>query len=111
MFVTLQTDIDTIKKAMNEITGGKLNANQQARWVANKESHATSIQTTMAQYFITQRVKLGEAKDSPETYNKKLGLIHQVIVYAMKCKQTTDTANVELLSKALAEFKTAYNKK
>jgi len=56
-------------------------------------------------------VKLSEAKESPETYANKLTLIHQVIVYSMKCKQTTDLENVKLLSKALADFKTAYNAK
>ena len=43
-----------------------------------------------------------------DAYDKKLALLHQIIVYAMKCKQTTDLANVESLRKSLAAFKAVY---
>ena len=34
--------------------------------------------------------------------------MHQLIVYAMKSKQTTDVANVEAMSKALTTFEDSY---
>jgi len=37
VFVSLETDIKTIEKAMTELNGGKLNNNQSVRWVTNKE--------------------------------------------------------------------------
>ena len=52
------------------------------RWVQNKESHAQKIITTMADYFLTQRVK-----PSQEDYADRLAKHHAVILAAMKAKQ------------------------
>jgi len=99
--------VNTIEKSMNQImTISKEkdhDANQLVRWVMNKEYHANELQHIVTQYFMTQRIKL-DAKD----YNKKLGLLHQMLVYAMKCKQTTDLANAAKLTAAISEFKTLY---
>lgn len=58
----LQTHQKTIAKAMSQINelskNPAKNANQIARWVTNKEEHATTIQNTMCQYFLAQRLKL-----------------------------------------------------
>ena len=111
VFSQMAKDVETIEKAMTEINGGKLNINQQVRWVNNKESHAQNLQDTVAKYFVAQRIKLSEAEKSPKTYANKLALLHQITVYAMKCKQTTDVANAKSLAKALADFKAAYGAK
>jgi len=55
-------DGTTIGKAVAQILEltGKTDAqslNQLTRWINTKESHATRIQDTIAQYFMTQRVK------------------------------------------------------
>jgi len=106
--------ITTIEKSMNRIvTLSKeepLNQNQIARWVSNKESHAEELQHIVTQYFMTQRIKPvanGDQK-ARSAYLKKLELLHKMLVYAMKSKQTTDLGNVEELRSLLADFRTAY---
>jgi len=111
----LQTHQATIAKAMKQITElskapGK-NANQLTRWINNKEKHADKIQEVMTQYFLAQRLKLAEAESNKEAYLKKLTLTHQIIVLAMKCKQTTDLANAEKLHQAIHDFTAAYKGK
>jgi nickel superoxide dismutase len=97
----------TIEKAMNqivELTGASpVNANQIVRWVTNKEHHATEIQHIVSQYFLTQRIK-PDAAD----YEKKLKVLHGMLLSAMKCKQTTDVANVTTLRAQLKEFEVLY---
>ena len=104
---TLYEHITTIEKSMNQIMAISKekdhNANQLVRWVMNKEDHANQLQHIVTQYFMTQRIKL-DAKG----YDRKLGLLHQMLVYAMKCKQTTDLGNTTKLTAAINEFKTLY---
>ena len=87
------------------------NTNQIVRWTINKESHTQKIQDEVAGYFLAQRVKLPAAGADKATYLSHLELLHQITVYAMKCKQTTDLANVAALKKSLASYKAAYSKK
>jgi nickel superoxide dismutase len=100
-------DITTIEKSMKEIlrltTEDPANNNQIVRWVVNKENHANKLQEVVAQYFMTQRIKL-DAKD----YVKEITLLHKMLVYAMKCKQTTDVAHVEVLRSLLKDFEALY---
>ena len=95
----------TIEKSMtqiNELEKGE-NANQLVRWVTNKETHANEVQHIVSQYFLTQRIKF----DAPD-YDKKLAALHEMLVYAMKCKQTTDVTNVEMLRQAAEKFHKLY---
>lgn len=97
----------TIEKSMKQITeleGGK-NANQLIRWVTNKDKHAEFLQEIVSQYFMTQRINL-DATD----YDKKISALHKMLIFSMKCKQTTDLANVEKLRGAAEEFKALYFK-
>ena len=97
----------TIEKSMKkiaELEGGK-NANQLVRWVTNKEKHAVLLQDIVTQYFMTQRIKLDAAD-----YDKKITSLHKLLIYSMKCKQTTDLGNVEKLREAAEEFKMLYFK-
>jgi nickel superoxide dismutase len=103
--------IQTIEKSMNEINelekaGLSHHSNQLVRWIMNKEDHANQLQEIVTQYFMTQRIKF-DTKD----YDKKLGILHHMLVYAMKCKQTTDLENVEALKKLVKEFSGIYFKK
>lgn len=110
VFATMHKDQETIEKAMKQIAelskDPTANANQLVRWVNNKEKHAQSIQDTVAAYFLAQRVKLNEADKN--AYTQKLALLHQITVYAMKCKQTTDVENAQKLHVALDSFQAAY---
>ena len=109
----LQTDQKTIEKAMAQITelskDPTANANQITRWVTTKDDHAKNLQIVMAEYFLAQRLKIDEA--DKEAYMKKLTLAHEIIVYSMKCKQTTNLENAKKLKKAIDSFTEAYKKK
>jgi nickel superoxide dismutase len=106
-FQMLEEHITTIEKSMTLITElsadpGK-NANQLARWVMNKESHADEMASIVTKYFLQQRLKL----DDPQ-WAAKVKPCHEILFYSMKAKQTTDRANVEKLSAAVAALKSAY---
>ena len=47
-------------------------------------------------------------KEKYEKYIAQLTSMHQLIVYAMKSKQTTDVANVDMMKTALTDFENAY---
>ncbi len=100
-------DTTTIAKAIAQVNAlaGQRDPqalNQAARWIATKEEHATRIQHTIAQYFLTQRVKAapvgGQGYDD---YVTKLVQHHRVMVAAMKTKQTVDPRQVEDLRAAI----------
>ena len=103
-------DVKTLEKAMEQIKAIEQekdhNANQLVRWIMNKDVHASKLQETVSQYFLTQRIKADAAE-----YDKKLGLLHQMLVLAMQCKQTTDLDNTAKLTKAINEFQELYFKK
>jgi len=104
----LSTDVATIKKASSQILvlskDPSANAHQLTRWINNKESHATAIQDTIAHYYLAQRLKTTDAESDKEAYLTKLTLYHQIIVTAMKCKQSTDAENITLLESLIAKL-------
>ena len=97
----------TIEKSMLKILElskqNPTNYNQLVRWVSNKEDHASEIQHIVSQYFMTQRIK----SDS-KNYTQKVTLLHQMLQFAMKCKQTTDVNHVKKLRSLLNEFEVLY---
>lgn len=103
----LNEHIVTIAKSMNEIVklgkAKEINYNQLVRWINNKEDHANKFQKIVTQYFMTQRIKPGQ-KD----YVKKLKLLHEMLIYAMKSKQTTDLKNTTKLKSLVTEFAKLY---
>jgi hypothetical protein len=112
---SMNTDYVTIEKAVTQIKelskDPAANAHQITRWIINKESHAQDIQEKVLNYFLAQRLKLPETDADKELYAKKLALCHEVIVAAMKCKQSTDTANVEKLYELLHTFGELFGEK
>jgi len=113
-FDTIAEHITTIEKSMKLITElsgqDKPNMNQIVRWVRNKEQHADEISHIVSYYFMAQRVKLPAEGDTKaqNQYVKKLTLLHRMLVYSMKAKQTTNLANVEQLKSSLNEFHKVY---
>ena len=106
----IKEHITTIEKSINMINKlsaeGDKNYNQIVRWVVNKEEHANKIQDIVSQYFLHQRVKLADPNDK-EKYKKYLTLLtslHEISVYAMKSKQTTDLSIIEKLQNATDKF-------
>ncbi len=113
---TLEEDITTMEKAMTQITDlsaqGEKNYNQIVRWVVTKENMADDFMEIVTQYFMTQRLK-PTAADMGQEYNDyitQLKYLHEMLVYAMKCKQTTDQANIEKLRDLLGKSETLYFK-
>lgn len=103
----IEEDCQTIEKSMEQIKAlsadPAANANQLIRWVANKEEHADKIQHVVTQYFMTQRIKPGDAD-----YAEKLTLLHQMMIEAMKTKQTTDAVHVAKIRELSAAFAKLY---
>jgi nickel superoxide dismutase len=106
--------ITTIEKSMKQIAelseAKKPNMNQIVRWVQSKDKHADDISHIVTYYFMAQRIKPVEKSEGKAyaKYVKKLTLLHEMLVYSMKAKQTTDLSNVEKLRTSLADFKTTY---
>ena len=113
-FRMIEEHITTIEKSMKQIMElsqeNNINYNQLVRWINNKDEHADFIQEIVDKYFLTQRIKPTDQADGEayKKYTQKLTLLHQMLFYAMKCKQTTDSGNVEKLRSLLKEFHGAY---
>ncbi|MCH8118151.1 MAG: superoxide dismutase [Planctomycetes bacterium] len=109
-FNMIAEHITTVEKSMKLIESlsaqQKPNMNQVVRWVNNKDKHADEISHIVTYYFMAQRVKL-PAKGNTKAFNEyvtKLTLLHQMLVYSMKTKQTTDLENVDKLRSLSDEF-------
>ena len=110
-------DVTTITKAIAQINelsqkNNALSFNQAARWVSTKEHHASHIITTIAEYFLTQKVKAVPASDAGyQEYLQSLALHHRVMRTAMKTKQTVDADSAAALRAAVEELGKLYPKK
>lgn len=110
----IKEHIATIEKSMKMITElskeSTTNYNQIVRWVMNKEEHAEKIQEIVSQYFLHQRVKPIDSADKVkyEKYIKQLALLHQLSVYSMKAKQSTDLTFIKKLMDTVGAFEESY---
>ena len=98
--VQIQEDFSTIQKAMNKIRElseqqDATSMNQMTRWILTKEEHASKIQKVVSDYFLTQRIKVKTEGPEYDLYVKQTIYLHQILVSAMKCKQTVDSKNVD----------------
>ncbi len=113
-FKMIEEDITTVEKAMKQIgelsSQTPVNYNQLVRWITNKEEHASKIQDVVNAYFLTQRISPADPSEEKayKDYTYKLTLLHQLLFYAMKSKQTTDLSHVEKMRSLLQEFHDAY---
>lgn len=103
-------DAATVAKAtklIGELAGkaDPQSQNQVVRWVMNKEKHAQNVISTIADYFLTQRVKTDQ-----EDYAERLAKHHAVILAAMKAKQNADGAYAEALTKSIEALAPYYPK-
>ena len=79
--------------------------NQMTRWVNVKEQHASHIITTVAEYFLTQKVKpVAAGSAGYEDYLGHLADHHAVMSAAMKTKQKVDDGAVETLQQAIEKM-------
>ena len=106
----LREHVTTIEKAMNQIQSLSAEEapdyNQLVRWVTTKEDHADEFQHVVSQYFLHQRVKPSSADDA--AYVQKLTLLHQLLVGAMKTKQTSDPSQLGQLRDLIDAFAESY---
>lgn len=104
--------ITTIEKSMKKIVelsaADQVNYNQLVRWVNNKEEHAKKLQEIATQYFMFQRVKLSDDPAKKKKSQKLLAVLHEICVYAMKAKQTTDMKYIKKLNDAVHNFSHLY---
>ena len=107
-FTEMREHVTTIEKSMNEINKlAPAASNQLVRWVNNKEHYADELTEIVTFYFLAQRVK---GTESAEKYAAELKLLHQIIVTAMKTKQTTSLEHVETLRGLIDQFEAIYSK-
>ena len=98
--IQIQEDFSTIQKAMTKIKElsqqqDATSMNQLTRWIITKEDHASKIQKVVSDYFLTQRIKAKTEGSEFDTYVKQTTTLHQILVSAMKCKQTVDLGHVD----------------
>lgn len=113
-FDMIAEHIATIDKSMKQINkhsqANPPDMNQTVRWVENKEKHADKLSRVVTYYFMAQRIKpvAPAEKEAYAAYVTKLTLLHEMLFYSMKAKQTTDLSHVKKLGALLAQFRTAY---
>ena len=113
-FSLMAEHITTIEKAMKtiiDLSGEKKpNYNQLVRWVQNKDHHADELSEIVTHYFMAQRIKppKQEGEEARQKYVEQITSLHQMLVYSMKAKQTTELENVENLRAMLEAFKASY---
>ncbi|KAA3606327.1 MAG: superoxide dismutase [Calditrichaeota bacterium] len=110
----MREHVKTIEKGMNQIlelsAKDAKNYNQIVRWVSNKDEHADELEKIVTEYFLAQRIKPSDSskKEAHAKYLEKITMLHEMIVYSMKAKQTTDLANVKKLNSLIDSFEKAY---
>jgi nickel superoxide dismutase len=113
-FAQLEEHVTTIEKAMKEIQAlsqaQRPNWNQLVRWVVNKDAHADELSEIVTYYFMTQRIKLTDPSDKAAyaKYVEQLTLLHQMLFYSMKAKQTIDLENCAKLRMLIKQFHVSY---
>ena len=110
---SMHQDWETIVKACKQIDElskdtGK-NIHQITRWIKTKEEHAQAMQEKTLNYFLAQRLKPDMADQ--DAYTAQLKLCHQIIITAMKCKQSTDQANLDKLHDLMHRLEVAFGSK
>ena len=108
--------IHTVEKAMLKIeeyaAERKPNHNQVVRWTLNKEKHANELMEIVTAYFMAQRIKPvdAERKEAYAKYVKEVTLLHQILVRAMKTKQSTTLEHCGELRRLIDQFEASYVK-
>ena len=98
--IQIQEDFSTIQKAMTKIKElseqqDATSMNQLTRWIMTKDDHASKIQKVVSEYFLTQRIKVKTEGSEFDKYVKQTTTLHQILVSAMKCKQTVELGQVD----------------
>ena len=113
--IQIREHVTTIEKAMKQIDqltndeSSAQNMNQLIRWINTKEEHATFIQSIIADYFLAQRIKHKKNNEpGRQQYVDQTLLLQQIIVAAMKSKQSMEKSGPESVSILLNQFVELY---
>ena len=113
--IQIREHVTTIEKAMNQIDqltndeSSAQNMNQLIRWINTKEEHATFIQSIIAEYYLAQRINPKKNNEpGRQRYVDQTLLLQQIIVAAMKSKQSIDKSGPESVSILLNQFVELY---
>lgn len=98
----MEEHVATIEKSMKQIESEQTQ-NQVVRWVLNKEKHADELSEIVTYYFLAQRIK-----PNMDHYEENLKTLHEILIYSMKAKQTTDLANVGKLRELIHNLEHSY---
>ncbi|OED35281.1 hypothetical protein AB834_04895 [PVC group bacterium (ex Bugula neritina AB1)] len=108
---SIRESVQTIEKAMKFIKDNN-DTHKMIRWTITKEDHCKNIQQIVAQYFLHQRVKPVQP-DKPvkfQKYQKELVILHNILIQAMKSKQTVDLSHTQKIISLLEDFEKSYFK-
>ncbi len=114
-FSIMNEHAETILKSMKQIEelakAKQPDMNQIVRWTTTKDAHADDIINICSHYFLCQRLKSVDSvvdEKAKAKLLKQLNMVHQIMVVAMKCKQSTDVEQVKKLEELLHNFAHAY---
>lgn len=116
-FSLLKEHINTIEKSIAQIqtfaAAEKADLNQTTRWVNNKDAHADKFAAIVTEYFLAQRIKPSDPADEEAhgIYLHRVTWLHEMIVYAMKTKQSTHIENCVKLRTLVDMFEASYQGK
>jgi len=113
-FTLMSECVATIEKSVKEINrlsaDPKPDYNQLVRWVDNKDKQADDLGEIVSYYFMAQRIKPADKADAAAyaKYVEQLTLAQQLLIQAMKAKQSSGPAAAAQLRKQLEVFQTSY---
>lgn len=113
-FTMIREHITTIEKAMNQVSmlSGEENPNynQLIRWTTNKEKHAEEMSGIITDYFMAQRIMPVPPVEGKaySLYQKRLELLHGLLVLTMKSKQGIDLSIINKMRATLKNFEKIY---
>jgi nickel superoxide dismutase len=110
----IREHITTIEKAMNQVSmlSGEENPNynQLIRWITNKEKHAEEMSGIITDYFLAQRVNPVPPEEGKaySLFQKRLELLHRLMVLTMKSKQGIDLSIINKMRATVKNFEKIY---
>jgi nickel superoxide dismutase len=113
-FSLLKEHIATIEKSIIQIKqlaqAEQPNLNQATRWVNNKEAHADKLAAIVTEYFLAQRIKPSDPAEAEAhaTYLRRVTWLHEMIVFAMQSKQSTNIEHCVRLRTLVDMFEADY---
>ena len=113
-FTLLKEHISTIEKSIVQLqkltTAEQVDHNQVTRWVNNKDDHADQFATIVTHYFLAQRIKPSDPAEAEAhaTYLRQVTWLHEMIVFAMKSKQSTHIEHCVRLRTLVDMFEASY---